>query len=254
MAVRSEFEDKSAFQQNYIAICRRRLFNWMPDSNEAAINLINDLIWNRDFCENVTTNRYEFSNVDIFHTPEMLQNPYLRIRHAGASRPGSGESGSNPNRRNSSISNDPGPVIIEPTRRQFYHNFWSRLKNALGVFSGTTRISHQISVLESVPQNTVSNLVKMIFLPILLILIAVAMVPSIKELSRQTFYSIFYNSKLPDSRIASLKRISVGISLIFEHLVKKMFPVVRLRWMNRKLFKRREQILAPTPPAVPSLG
>lgn len=253
MAVRSEFEGKSAFERNYIAKCRRRLSSWMPDSNETSINLINDLIWNRDFCENVTTNRSEFSNVDVSHTPEMLQNPRPRIRHAGASKPGSGESGTNPNRRNSSISNDPGPIIIEP-RRRFYHNFWSMLKNAFGVFSGTTRVGHQISVLESVPQNTVSNLLKMIFLPILLIVIAVAMVPSIKELSKQTFNSIFYNAKLPDSRIASLKRISVGVSLIFEHMVKKMFPVVRLRWMNRKLFKRREQILAPMPPAVPTLG
>ncbi|KAK7577997.1 hypothetical protein V9T40_010202 [Parthenolecanium corni] len=253
MALRSEFIEENASQQNYIAKCRR-LFSSKQGSNEATINLINDLIWNRDFCENVTINSSEFSGIDTFHTPQMLPTPQPRIRHARASKPGSGESGTNLNRRSSSsISNGPDPVIIEPTiRRRFYHNVWRVLKNTFEGFTGSPRISHQISVIENVPLNTVSNLVKMIFLPILLIVIALAMVPSIKELAKQTFYSIFYNAKVPDSRIPSLKRISVGISLIFEHLVKKMFPVVRLRWMNRKLFKRREKILAPIPPAVPS--
>lgn len=231
MAQRPETPGKGSAQQNSIA----KISELAP----GTINLMSDLLWHRDFCEHVTANRSDLS-VQTEHTPPMQSEP--RIRHAGAPKAGSGESGGLARR----------PRI--PERRPFLQGAWQMLKNTVASLAGGGRVGNQISVLENVPQNSVSNLVKMVLLPILLIVIAVAMVPAIKEVANQTFYSIFYNAKLPDSRIATLKRISVGISLIFEHMVKKMFPVVRLRWMNRKLFKRRERILAPIPPVVPPVG
>ena len=93
------------------------------------------------------------------------------------------------------------------------------------------------------PRNTILNLTKMVLVPIVLVGIAVMLVPHLQDVAKQTFNAIFYNCKLPESRGFEMKRITVGVMLLFDHVVKKLFPVIRLRWSNNKMFRRRNQML-----------
>lgn len=143
-----------------------------------------------------------------------------------------------------------------PPPRPSYHQrvFGSLIRNFRSVYDYLMNFGRdrRDALMQQVPENSVSNLIKMILLPILLLVIVVMMVPLVENVTFQTFNAIFYNDRVPDDRGAMLKRISVGISLIFDHVIKKLFPVVRLRWANRKLFKRRVQVLPPAPqPIIP---
>ncbi|XKL59005.1 hypothetical protein PGB90_000021 [Kerria lacca] len=129
-------------------------------------------------------------------------------------------------------------------RGRFHQRVWNFVKR---VYTNIThfQMNNQIVIQENVIQNSVSNLLKMIILPILLITIAIFLMPLFKEIANQTFYAVFFNEKLPENRVAVLKRISIGVTLIFEHMVKKIFPLIQLRWDNSKLFKRRRASVTP---------
>lgn len=113
----------------------------------------------------------------------------------------------------------------------------------------TPRIgTHQDFSLMSQPTNSVLSLMKMVLVPIILVAIAVLLVPHLQDIAKQTFNAIFYNCKLPESRAFDLKRVTVGIMLLFENVVKKLFPVVRLRWSNNKMFRRRNELVGQRAP------
>lgn len=161
-------------------------------------------------------------------------------------------------RRKDKPANTPAPPpnaadadIQHTNRRRLFSSLLQNLRTVKDYFMNLGRDRRDV-LMQQVPENSISNLIKMILLPIILVIIAVTMVPMVERIAYQTFNAIFYNDKIPDDRNAMLKRVSVGITLIFDHVIKKLFPVVRLRWSNRKLFKRRVQVLPPVPqPVIP---
>lgn len=139
------------------------------------------------------------------------------------------------------------PVVVQHSYPR--RVFGSLLQNLRNIYDFLMNFGHERGeiMLHHVPENSISNIIKMIFLPVLLLVIVIMMLPLIESTAYETFNAIFYNDKVPENRNVALKKISVGTALVFDHVVKKIFPIVRLRWANRKLFKRRVQVLPPVP-------
>lgn len=96
--------------------------------------------------------------------------------------------------------------------------------------------------------NSISHLLKLILLPILLVIIATVMVPAIKNITVQTFNSIFYNKKVPTDRNLMLKKVTIGISLILSHVLNSFGPLMSIQ---RKFTRVPKRSPPPQPPPSP---
>lgn len=203
------------------------------------------LLWNRDSCQYVITNQNRIANTyNNFEPNSPLQN------QSTMENPSTLVATSSPPASDGRQTEDANQEVTTFVASRWVRNLWTTLK---GVYNTALQIGmeRRSMVLAPVPENSLTNLSKMILVPIMLAVIAVMMAPLLQELSRQTFYAIFYNCKLPENRSFELKRVAVGLSLIFEHVVRKMLPVVRLRWANSNQLRRRSQLAPPIPPTVP---
>lgn len=212
-------------------------------------HLLCHLIFNRDLCEYVTTNRNRrtMNNVSASEPdvqPARGDRPRTPVCVRQTRQFSSPQS--RPQRQPR-----PATTIADLPRSaaRIDQTVWQYLKSFYDFVTLGFRTDNQLAVIENAPDNSVSNLFKMILVPILLAFIAVMIIPLARDIGSQTFSAIFYNHKVSENRQANLKRVSIGASLVLNHMIRKIFPIVRLRWLNSNLFKRRaERGSVPIPP------
>lgn len=207
-------------------------------------------IFTGDFFSTHSLEKYNFCEYIISNSNETADRECKRLRISASSQHQNKKtpSSSNPNKLTKSDdqqAENPNQQAVTTTSERWLGKLWSNIKT---VYYGLQVHTRPSMILAPLPQNTFLNIIRMILIPILLVVIVIMLTPLLQDITRQTLYAILYNCKLPDNRNFELKRVAVGVSLIFEHAVKKLFPLVRLRWASRNQFRRRAQVAPHVPP------